>query len=32
MDTDYVSHMLEYANEMAQILPSLKNAGAFWKV
>jgi len=32
MDADYVSHMQEYASEMAQILPGLKNAGAFWKV
>jgi hypothetical protein len=32
MDADYVSRMQEYASEMAPILPSLKNAGAFWKV
>ena len=32
MDADYVSRIQEYAGEMASILPSLKNAGAFWKV
>jgi len=32
MDTDYVSHMLEYMGEMAQAIRSLENAGAFWKV
>ena len=32
MDTDYVSHMLEYQGEMVLQLQNLENAGSFWKV
>jgi hypothetical protein len=32
MDTDYVSKMSEYMNEMAEALQGLENAGSFWRV
>ncbi len=31
LDSDYVSHMHEYAREMIQVMKEIGNTGPFWK-